>query len=102
MAQFDVFRNPRGGRYPLLLDVQAELLERLATRVVVPMTPRARYGAKPISRLNPIATVRTTEYVLVFQELAAIPKAELGNRVASLAERRADLVAAIDLLITGI
>jgi hypothetical protein len=58
MAQFDVYKNPRGGAYPLLLDVQAELLARLATRVVVPMMTRKRYGAKPITRLNPIAHVR--------------------------------------------
>ena len=102
MAQFDVFKNPRGGRYPLLVDVQSELLERLATRVVVPMTARSRYGAKPISRLNPIATVRGTDYVLVFQELAAIPIAALVTRVGSIVDQRAELVAAIDLLFTGI
>jgi hypothetical protein len=40
--------------------------------------------------------------VLVFQELAAIPASALGERVASLADHRDELVAAIDLLVTGI
>jgi hypothetical protein len=31
--------------YPLLLDVAAELLSALATRVVVPLMSRRRYGA---------------------------------------------------------
>jgi toxin CcdB len=102
MAQFDVFRNPRGGQFPLLLDIQAELLSQLATRVVVPMARLKRHGAKPMTRLNPTAMVGGVEYVLVFQEVAAIPSAALGDRVGSLAQRRVDLVAAIDFLFTGI
>lgn len=102
MAQFDLHKNPRPGDYPLLLDVQADLLARLAPRAVVPMIPLRRYGAKPISRLNPTAKVSGTEYVLLFQELAAIPANALGAIVGSLASRRADIVAALDLLFTGL
>lgn len=102
MPQFDVFRNPRGGLYPLLLDIQAEVLSQLETRVVVPLAERARYGARPITRVNPLATIAGTEYVLVFQELAAIPRSALGERLASLDSQRPALIAAIDLLFTGI
>jgi toxin CcdB len=102
MPQFDVFKNPRGGAYPLLLDVQADVLARLATRVVVPLMTLKRYGSKPITRLNPIASIDGTDYVFVFQELAAIPAATLGEPVTSLASRRAELTAAVDLLFTGI
>lgn len=102
MAQFDVHKNPRGGAYPLLLDVQSELLARLVTRAVVPLVPLRRYGAKPISRLNPTAKIGGTEYVLVVQELAAIPMSALGAQVASLRSRRDDVVAALDLLFTGL
>jgi toxin CcdB len=101
VAQFDVYRNPRAGVFPLLLDIQADLLERLATRIVVPMATPKQLGAKPISNLNPTARVRGVEYVLVFQELAAIASA-LGERITSLADRRPELIAAIDLLVTGI
>ena len=102
MAQFDVHRNPGKRRYPLLLDIQDDLLSALATRVVVPLTPLKQLGARPITRLNPIATIDGRDYVLVFQELAAIPVAALGKSVASLRDRRTELVAAIDLLFTGI
>jgi toxin CcdB len=102
MAQFDVYRNPKGGIFPLLVDVQADLLSQLATRVVVPLATVRRYGAKPITRLNPTARLGGVEYVLVFQELAAIPKSALGERVGTLAQRRAELTAAVDLLFTGI
>ncbi len=102
MAQFDVFRNPRPGPFPLLLDVQASLLSGLATRVVVPMAKRKGYGMPAITQLNPTAKVGGVEYVLVFQELAAVPATALGDMVGSLKSRRADLVRAIDRLFTGI
>ena len=102
MAQFDVYRNPRRSTFPLLLDVQADLLGLLASRIVVPMAPRKRYRARPITRLNPIGTVAGVEYVLVFQEMAAVPRGALGQPVASLAARRDALVGAIDLMFAGI
>jgi toxin CcdB len=41
------------------------------------------------------------EYVAVFPLIAAVPRSSLGAVVGSLAARRADLIAALDLLITG-
>lgn len=102
MAQFDVFRNPRRGAFPLLLDVQADLLSDLATRVVVPMAPGKSWAAARLSRLNPIAMVERVEYVLVFQEMAAVPVSMLGPPVVSLTSRRVDLIAALDVLFTGV
>ena len=101
MAQFDLYENPRGGHYPLLLDVQADLLARLATRVVVPLTRLDGHGP-PVSRLNPTATIDGVDHVLVFQELAAVPVSALGEPIASLGPRRTELVAALDLLFTGL
>lgn len=102
MPQFDIYRNPRRGPFPLLLDVQADLLTRLATRVVVPLARLKAYGLKPITRLNPTIRLGRVEYVAVFQELAAVPASALGERCGSLASRRAELIGALDLLFTGI
>ena len=101
MAQFDVFRNPRGGGYPFLLELQADLLSSLATRVVVPLVPIKKYG-KPITRLHPTVTIAGVEYVLKFHDLAAVPASALVQRVHSLAHRRAELIGALDLLFTGV
>lgn len=101
MSQFDLFRNPRKGDYPFLLDVQAEVLAQLATRVVVPLTALKGYG-KPLQRLNPVVSIDDEDYVLLFQELAAIPRAALGAEHGSLAARRTELLLALDLLLTGI
>jgi len=102
MAQFDVFQNPRAGVFSLLVDIQSDMLSRLQTRVVVPMTTVKKLGAKPIGLLNPIVKVDGTEYVLVVQDLASVPLSALSKRVTSVASKRAEIVAAIDLLVTGI
>lgn len=101
MAQFDVYRNPAPKRFPLLLDVQADLLSRLASRVVIPMLAVARYGAPPITRLHPIARFDGVDYVLVAHELAAVPTAILKAPLGSLAAQRGALISALDLLFTG-
>lgn len=102
MAQFDLFRHPRSKRYPFLLDLQADLLRDLATRVVAPLTAVKRLNGKPISRLNPIVDVEGTRYSVLFQELAALPVTALGAEAGSLRARREELIAALDLLFTGI
>lgn len=100
MAQFDVYKNPGGGMYPLLLDVQADILGTLASRVVVPLVS-AKQFTRPIRRLHPTVTIGGVTYVMKFHDLVSIPVASLGLRVTSLADRRNDLIAALDLLFTG-
>jgi toxin CcdB len=101
MAQFDVHADRKAKLYPLLLDVQADLLADLDTRTVVPMAPKRRYPVTPIRRLNPTFVIEGVEYVAIFQELAAIPARELGELRGSLARQRAAIVGALDLLFTG-
>ncbi|HVK85867.1 MAG TPA: CcdB family protein [Kofleriaceae bacterium] len=102
MAQFDVHTSPHGGIFPLLLDVQSDVLSGLVSRIVVPMVTTKRWKDRPITRLNPTVKLEDTEYLLVFQDLASIPASALGKVVGSLAHRRGELIAAVDLLFTGI
>jgi len=101
MPQFDVYRSPNPQRFPLLLDIQAELISRLSSRVVVPLITLERYGARPITRLHPVARFEDVEYVLVTHELAAVPASALNQLVGSLASYRGVLIGALDLLFTG-
>lgn len=105
MAQFDVFRNANSAgadRYPYLLDVQTDLLDTLATRVIIPLARPATVGNQAAARLNPRFTVQGEEYILLTQELASIPGKTLGPHVDSLAAKRDDIIAALDLVFTGI
>ncbi len=102
MAQFDLFANPRSKTYPYLLDVQADLLRDLASRVVVPLAPLSKLRGKPLARLNPLVSIAGRDHAALFQELAAIPRKMLRSPVGNLQSRRAELVAALDLLFTGV
>jgi len=101
MPQFDVFRNSSSAAYPLLVDLQADVHSKLATRIVVPLMTLTRFAGRPPTRLTPVMTVRGEAYVAMFPSLVAVPKTLLGEIVGSLAAQRATLITALDLLITG-
>jgi toxin CcdB len=106
MPQFTVHRNRNAAtkaRYPLLLDVQTDLLENLGTRVVIPLTPASVATKRTaMQTLTPLCTVEGRPYVLITPQLAGIAARELGPPVADLSGERARILAALDLLITGI
>jgi toxin CcdB len=102
VAQFDVHRFGKNKRsVQLVIDVQNDMLAGLATCVVVPLHPIKR-GTRPIRVLNPEVVIDGSKYYLSTAELAGIHRTELGERVASLVDRRSDIIGAIDLLFTGI
>ncbi len=105
MAQFDVHQNRNEAtkaRYPLLLDVQSDLLDPLVTRVVIPMVPAASARTRSMDTLTPALKVGGKSFVLMTPQLAAISQRELGPAVGNVAEHRDKILAALDLLITGI
>jgi toxin CcdB len=105
MAQFAVYKNKNPQTkavFPLLLDVQTSLLSDLHSRVVVPLTKSAAALQKPMSRLTPIIKVEGVAHLLVTYQLAAISESALGSPVADASEHRDAVIAALDLLLTGI
>jgi toxin CcdB len=106
MRQFAVHRNRNEATrkaYPLLLNIQSDLIEATGTRVVVPMVPVSRARPHPaISSLTPVVEVQGKPHVMVIPLLAATELADLGAVEADLAPERASILAALDLLISGI
>lgn len=105
MAQFDVHRNrdpASRAEYPLLLDLQADLLSDLATRVVAPLVPAGGRAPSLLGTLTPVLTVEGQRYAVLIPQLAGIASNDLGARVTSVAAHRDDLVAALGLLVNGI
>jgi toxin CcdB len=103
MAQFDVYANANeetNQTVPYLLDLQADLLDNLATRVVAPLVAAALVG-KAIKHLNPQFKVKDNLVFMSTAELAGVPKSALGQRVGSLKEQRNEIIAALDFLFTG-
>lgn len=105
MAQFDVHSNRDAEsrkRFPFLLDVQSDVLGVLATRVVVPLADRDTVPVPPAERLMPAFEVDGRRVVMLTPQIAGVPKAALGAAVASLAHLRHEIVAALDVLVSGV
>lgn len=68
--------------------------------VVAPLVGFDKNGAA--TRLHPSLTVLDRQYLLIAEELAAIPRQNLGVTVGSAESQRYDIVAALDLLFTGV
>ncbi len=103
MAQFDVYLNPNVDTresIPFLLDVQAELLDMLSTRVVVPLVLAEEMP--PARNLNPQFKIKGIAVVMSTAELAGVQNRALGEKVTSLKNKRDEIIAALDLLFTGI
>jgi toxin CcdB len=104
MAQFTVYRNknPRTKTaFPLLVDVQTDLLEDLQTRVVIPLTKTAALTRKPLTHVMPVLPFDGEDYVLMTPQLAGIARSDLGVLAGSLADQRQVILAAMDFLLTG-
>ncbi len=99
MARFDVQRGRRAG-VPYLVDNQADFLSILPTRLVIPLLP-ADSIPSPIERLHLRVTVDGCELILAVNPMASVRRDQLGPRVGSVADRRSEIVAAVDFLQQG-
>jgi len=104
MAQFDVYPNPNpetNTSIPYLLDVQADLLDVLTTRVMAPLYTMESIP-KPILYLNPVLQLKGESLVLSIAELAAISKGVVGDPVGNVSIYRDNIITALDFVFTGI
>jgi CcdB protein. len=105
MAQFFAYRNLNAANratIPLLLDVQSGLIATLDTCVVVPLYTEAAMKGKVLKTLTPVLAIDGKRHVMVTPQLAGIPRKLLGAPVADLSAHRADIMAALDMLVSGI
>lgn len=98
MARFSVYRNPDATGF--LLDVQANILDHLNTRVVVPLMPLS-IAPTPAKGLNPVFNVTGEPMVMVTQFMAAVPTSLLKFPESSLELSRNEITAALDFLLQG-
>ncbi|NIJ40753.1 toxin CcdB [Parvibaculum indicum] len=105
MAQFDVYRNRHSSsrdEIPFFLLLQHDVIETRALRVVAPLVPLSR-AELPMTRLNPVFEAEGQKLILSTLEIAGVSASFLGDDiVTSFADRRDDIIAAVDFLMTGI
>lgn len=101
MARFDVYRFPGKGS-PLVVDVQADLLSELTTRVVVPLELKSAAGREALARLKPVFAIAGRDYVFKPTDITVLPAHVLQNPIANLeSEYRGEIVGALDFLFQG-
>jgi toxin CcdB len=103
--QYHIYRNanPNSQQHiPYLLNVQANLLSRLNTVTVIPVYRADQLHGAIIKRLMITVTIEQVDCVIVTPEIAAIPCKLLGECVDDLSFLRGDIIAALDLLLTGV
>jgi len=105
MPQFSVYRNKNAAtraRFPFLLDIQSDLLDPLATRVVVPLATAGPARSRSMQTLTPAIRVERKNYLMITPQLAGVAARELGPVVADASADHPAIIAALDFLISGI
>jgi len=100
MAQFDVYKNPgvrTSKQVPYLVEIQGHFVEALATSVVVPLVQKESFTGASV--LNPLIRINGSDYYLSPAEITSVPRAILGQPVATVQAYRTEIIAAIDRLL---
>jgi toxin CcdB len=103
VAQFDIARNLNSASrdaYPLLLILQHDQVASLDSVIVAPLVLATGHTGR--SRLHPVFEIAGRTYVVKMEDMAATPRSMIGAVVGSGMDRRYDIIAALDLLFTGI
>jgi toxin CcdB len=101
--QFDVFRNPdreTAGDHPYLVVLQSDAIDQIDTRVVAPLV--SVRSMKFFEKLLPRVSVTGRQFVIAIPDMAAIPTSQVGVAIANLESDRERIIAALDLVFTGI
>jgi mRNA-degrading endonuclease toxin of MazEF toxin-antitoxin module len=103
VQQFDIVENLNPvtrNRFPLAVVLQHDRVSTFSALVVAPLT-----AASPVllgTRLHPMVDLSGRQFVVLVEELAAVARRTLGRVVGSAEPNRYAIVAALDLLFTGI
>jgi toxin CcdB len=104
MAQFDVYPNPSSSAkqgMPYVVVVQSDLLESLATRLVIPLASQEAADKTP-EKLSPAITVKGQSLRALAHYAAPLPKRELRKALGNVSAQSGALIAAMDVVLSGV
>ena len=104
MTQFVVYANADAAsdrHIPFWLNVQSDLNDATGSRVMVPLITLERAG-KPLARLMPEFAISGKRVVMDTVQITNVPMPMLGKPMGDLSGERLAILAAIDMLISGI
>ncbi|NUU66480.1 CcdB family protein [Enterobacteriaceae bacterium BIT-l23] len=103
MTQFDVYCNHGRGRehYPYFMVLQHDLFDALSTRLVVPLAHRG--GLVPVKGIHLCLSIEGKECLVLMDLMTSVDRQRLARTpVGSAQSLRTEIIAALDLLVTGI
>lgn len=104
MAQFDVYENAdqTGGlcSEPYVVDIQSNLLEGLATRMVIPLITKETIE-QPVDILNPVIRIANQNFYLSSPQLRSVHKDRLGKKIMTIMNQRDAVRASVAFLLSG-
>ena len=104
MAQFDVYSNPSESAdkgMPYLVVLQSDLLDALATRLVIPLASFG-FAENVPEKLCPLVTVNGQQLRALAHYAAPMPVRSLRQWVGNLSPQSHLLIAAMDVVISGV
>ena len=104
MAQFDVYPNPSSSAQhgmPYVVVVQSDLLEALATRLVIPLASHD-FSDKTPEKLCPVITVKGQTLRALAHYAAPLPTRSLHKALANVSAQAGALIAAMDVVLSGV
>ncbi len=104
MAQFDIYVNPQPVSrqfVPYVVDVQSDLINQLATRLVMPLSRVGADEAKLPINLCPSVEIDGESLTLLAHMAAPVAARLLRKPVGSLQHRASEVSAALDAVISG-
>lgn len=99
MARFDVYEIRSTGGWAV--DVQADFLAHLKTRVIVPLL-QGEEADWPMPRLSPKILFNSKIWSLGTPFMTGVPLRELNGPVGSVVDHEDQIGIALDLLLTGV
>ena len=103
MARFDCWANPiveDRGMFPIVLEIQSDLLHAFAERVVVPLVFRDAIPGLT-DRFNPLIEVAGASHRLHPLGIAVFHRRDLRNHVGNARAQALEVETAIDMLLRG-
>ncbi|WP_168403505.1 CcdB family protein [Erwinia amylovora] len=105
MKQFAVYKNKSRNKqaYPYFIDVQADMLAHLNTRLVMPLTQKSNSNSQ-VKTLTPFITIEQVDYVVLATMITTtdVKNLKAEDAVMDASYLRDQLISAIDMMILGI
>ncbi len=104
MAQFDVYPNPSASVHlgmPYVVVVQSDLLDALATRLVIPLASQD-FADKTPEKLCPVITVKGQALRALAHYAAPLPTRSLRKALGNVSAQSGALIAAMDVVLSGV